>query len=155
MNSSKPKKSKRPGTDRRWTLLFIGDHGNVVTLKRFKAIVLATGFLFFVAIGAVAVLIFMNKGVLDENQGFRKRIEIFQKKIETLRHEKEILMARLVLAESKAKENTPKRPQSHSEISPDDQIPPESKTASKIETREVNKKMPSVAEATPPKPAVA
>ncbi|MEE9496700.1 MAG: hypothetical protein V3V39_09255 [Desulfobacterales bacterium] len=153
MNSSKPKKSKRPGTNRRWTLLFIGDHGNVITLKRFKAIVLATGFLFFVAIGAVAVLIFMNKGFLDENQGFRKRIENFQKKIETLRHEKEILMARLVLAESKAKENTPKRQQSQAEINTDAQITPESQTASKIETPEVNKKMPSVAEATPPKPA--
>ena len=153
MNSSKSKKSKRPGSDRRWTLLFIGDHGNVVTLKRFKAIVLAAGLLFFVAIGAVAVLIFMNKGVLDENQGFRKRIENFQKKMETLRHEKEILMARLVLAESKAKESTPKRPQSESEIGPDDQIPPEFKTASKIGTLEVNKKMPSVAEKTPPKPA--
>ena len=77
MNSPKPKKSKRPGTEKRWTLLFIGDHGNVVTLKRFKAIFLATGFLFFVAIGAVAVLIFMHKGILDENQGFRKRIENF------------------------------------------------------------------------------
>jgi hypothetical protein len=153
MNSSKPKKTKRPGTDRRWTLLFIGDHGNVVTLKRFKAIVLAAGFLFFVAIGAVAVLIFMNKSVLDENQGFRERIENFQKKIDTLRHEKEILMARLVLAESKAKENTPKRPQSQTEISTDDQITPESQTVSKIERLGVNKKMPTVAEATPPKPA--
>ena len=153
MNSSKLKKSKRPGTDKRWTLLFIGDHGNVITLKRFKAIILAAGFLFFVAIGAVAVLIFMNKGVLDENQGFRKRIENFQKKIETLRHEKEILMARLVLAKSKAKENMPKYQQSQTEISTDDQITPESQTVSKIEALEVNKKMPSVAETTPPKPA--
>jgi hypothetical protein len=153
MNSSKLKKSKRPGTDKRWTLLFIGDHGNVITLKRFKAIILAAGFLFFVAIGAVAVLIFMNKGVLDENQGFRKRIENFQKKIETLRHEKEILMARLVLAEAKAKENTPKYKQSRTEISTDDQITPESQAVSKIEALEVDKKMPSVAEATPPKPA--
>ena len=153
MKSSKPKRTKRPGTDRRWTLLFIGDHGNVITLKRFKAIILAAGLLFFVAIGAVAVLIFMNKGILDENQGFRKRIENFQKKIETLRHEKEILMARLVLAESKAKENAPKRPQNQTEISTADQIPPESQTMSKIETPAVNKKMPSVAEATPPKPA--
>ena len=152
MKSSKPKRTKRPGTDRQWTLLFIGDHGNVITLKRFKAIILAAGLLFFVAIGAVAVLIFMNKGMLDENQGFRERIENFQKKIETLRHEKEILMARLVLAESKAKENAPKRPQNQTEVSTADQIPPESQTMSKIETPAVNKKMPSVAEATPPKP---
>ena len=153
MNSSKPKKSKHPGTERRWTLLFIGDHGNVITLKRFKAIVLAAGFLFFVAIGAVAILIFINRGILDENQGFRNRIENFQKKIETLRHEKEILMARLVLAESKAKENTPERRQSRAEINTGDQITPESPTVPKIETVEADKKTPSVSEATPPKPA--
>lgn len=153
MNSSKPKKSKHPGTERRWTLLFIGDHGNVITLKRFKAIVLATGFLFFVAIGAVAILIFINRGILDENQGFRNRIENFQKKIETLRHEKEILMARLVLAESKAKENTPERRQSRAEINTDDQITPESPKLAKIETMEAEKKTPSVSEATLPKSA--
>ena len=153
MNSSKPKKSKHPGTDRRWTLLFIGDHGNVVTLKRFKAIVLATGFLFFVAIGAVAVLIYINRGILDENQGFRNRIENFQKKIETLRHEKEILMARLVLAESKAKENIPERRQSRAEINTDEKITPESPSVPKIETVEPDKKAPPVSEATLPKPA--
>ena len=153
MNSPMPKKSKRPGRDRRWTLLFIGDHGNVITLKWFKSIVLAAGVLFFVAIGAVAVLIFMNKAMLDENQGFRNRIENFQNKIEMLRHEKEILMARLVLAESKVKENAPKSQPSQAELNTDDQITPESQTALKIETVEVNKKMPSVPETTPPQPA--
>jgi hypothetical protein len=153
MNSSKPKKSKHPGTEKQWTLLFIGDHGNVITLKRFKAIVLATGFLFFVSIGAVAILIFMNRGILDENRGFRNRIENFQKKIETLRHEKEILMARLVLAESKAKENTPERRQRRAAINTVDQITPESPTEPKTETAEADKKTPSVSETTRPKPA--
>jgi hypothetical protein len=153
MNSPMPKKSKRPGRDRRWTLLFIGDHGNVITLKWFKSIVLAAGVLFFVAIGAVAVLIFMNKAMLDENQGFRNRIENFQNKIEMLRHEKEILMARLVLAESKVKENAPKSQPSQAELNTDDQITPESQTVSKIETVEANKKMPSVPKTTLPQPA--
>jgi len=153
MNSPNPKKSKRPGRDRRWTLLFIGDHGNVITLKWFKSIVLAAGLLFFVAIGAVAVLIFMNKGILDENQRFRNRFENIQNKIETLRHEKEILMARLVLAELKVKENAQKSQPSQAELNTDDQITPESQTVSKIETVEVNKKMPSVPETTLPQPA--
>ena len=154
MNPSKPERSKRPGTDRRWTLLFIGDHGNVITLKRFKAIVLATGFLFMVAIGAVAVLLFMHKRALDENQGFRSRLGNFQKKIETLRHEKEILMARLVLAESKAKENSPKQLQSKAGINAEEQKTPESQNALKTETLGVTEKKPSIATATPPKPAL-
>ena len=105
MISNKPKKTKRPGTDRRWTLLFIGDHGNVITLKRFKAIVLATACVFLLTIGALAILLFLNADIHKENQEFKKRIEDSRKRIETLRHEKEILMARLELSESKIKEN--------------------------------------------------
>jgi hypothetical protein len=152
MSLDKLKKSKGPGTDRRWTLLFIGDHGNVVTLKRFKAIVLVTAIVFFVAIGAVAFLIFMNKGTLEENQEYRKRIGNSQKQIEKLRHEKEILMARLVLAESKVKERLAVDRQSQVEKKPADQTPQKSLTASKIETVKDNKKMPVVPEATQPKP---
>ena len=94
MSLDKLKKTIRPGADRRWTLLFIGDNGNVITLKRFKAIFLATAIVFLVAIGAVAILIFMNEGNLEQSQEYRKRIENSQKQIEKLRHEKEILMAR-------------------------------------------------------------
>jgi len=153
MNLPKTKKSKRPGADRRWTLLFIGDHGNVVTLKRFKAIVLASGFLFVVAIGAVGALFYMNKGITKKNQEYRNRIENFQKNIETLRHEKEILMARLVLAESKAKENTSERQPSQTDTNTDEQGTPGSQTAPKIGAAEVKQKMASVPAATPPQPA--
>ena len=92
MSFAKPKRTKRPGSDRRWTLLFIGDHGNVITLKRFKVIVLTTAFVFLLTIGAMAVLFFLNAGFHKENQEYKKRIEDSQKRIETLRHEKEILM---------------------------------------------------------------
>ena len=60
MSIHKPKKTKRPGADRRWTLLFIGDHGNVVTLKHFKAMVIGIGFLFFLAVAVAALLFFQN-----------------------------------------------------------------------------------------------
>ena len=103
MSIDKPKKIKRPGSDRRWTLLFIGDHGNVITLKRFKAIVLATVCVFLLTISALAVLIFLNTGILKENQEFKKRIENSREQMETLRHEKEILMARLVLSKNQRK----------------------------------------------------
>ena len=60
MNIHNPKKSKRHDADKRGTLLFIGAHGNVVTLKRFKAIVIGAGALFFLAIVSVAVLLFLE-----------------------------------------------------------------------------------------------
>jgi hypothetical protein len=108
MKSAIPKKSKRPGVDRRWTLLFIGDHGNVLTLKHFKAIVIGAGSLFVLAVVFMAVLLYFNKVTLNQNSKFQKQVTDAEKQITKLRHDKEILMARLVLAESKTKESPAK-----------------------------------------------
>ena len=140
MSFAKPKKTKRPGTDRRWTLLFIGDHGNVITLKRFKAIVVAIASIFLLTIGVMAVLIFLNAGFHNENQEFKKRLEDSHKRIETLRHEKEILMARLVLSESKIKEKVSKDRPGRIEENTTPQRKQKSKAAPKSETPKVNKK---------------
>jgi hypothetical protein len=150
MNFDKPKKTKRSGTDRRWTLLFIGDHGNVITLKRFKAIVLVSASIFFIALGALAVLIFLNAGTHQKIQELKNRNQDSQKQIETLRHEKEILMARLVLSESKIKENISKRQKDQTPKNTSDQIKKEFRSASKIETPKKDKKKPSVTETAQP-----
>jgi outer membrane biosynthesis protein TonB len=105
MSIHNPIKSKGPGADRRWTLLFIGDHGNVITLKNFKAFVIGAGSLFFLAVVFAVVLFFQNQGVLKQNKDLQKHFTDSSKQIEKLRHEKEILMARLVRAETRTKEN--------------------------------------------------
>ena len=73
MKSDELKKSKRPGTDRKWTLLFIGDHGNVVTLKHFKAIVIGAGFLFVLALVFVGALLYLNQVARSQNKEFQKQ----------------------------------------------------------------------------------
>jgi len=150
MNLNKPKKTKRPGTDRRWTLLFIGDHGNVITLKRFKAIVLATACVLLLALGALAVFIFLNEGIHRENQEFKKRIADSRKRIEALRHEKEILMARLVLSESKIKANISKGHEGQTQENITKQIKEKLQAAQKSETPKVNIKKPLVPQTTQP-----
>ena len=104
MNLDKLKKARRRGTDRRWTLLFIGDHGNVITIKRFKTIIVAVGCLFLLVSALLIVLYYSHQKNQRKHTELQTRFEDSQKQIETLRHEKEILMARLVVAESKIKE---------------------------------------------------
>jgi hypothetical protein len=99
-------KSKRGTSDRRWTLLFIGDHGRVITLKRFKGIVFLTGLVFVLCVTALAGLYWYSQSITSENENMQSSLDTFQKRIQTLRHEKEILMARLVLAESRVKERS-------------------------------------------------
>ena len=119
MSIHKPKKSKRSGADRRWTLLFIGDHGNVITLKHFKAIVIVIGSLLVLAVVFAIVLFFQNQGALKQNKDLQNHFTDSRKQIEKLRHEKEILMARLVRAEARTKEN----------VAEDRQIPLKTKDA--------------------------
>lgn len=98
-------KTKRTKPDRRWTLLFIGDHGRVVTLKRFKGYVFFAVFIFLLAAAAIFLLYWHNQNIIQNNQKLQSGLDILQKRIKALRHEKDILMARLVLAESRVKEN--------------------------------------------------
>jgi len=98
-------KTKRTKPDRRWTLLFIGDHGRVLTLKRFKGYVLLAAFIVLMAVAAIVLLYRQNQIIIQDNDELHGSLEILQKRIKALRHEKEILMARLVLAESRVKES--------------------------------------------------
>ena len=98
-------KPKRTKPDRRWTLLFIGDHGRVVTLKRFKGYVFLAVFIFLMAAAAIVLLYRHNQNIILDNDKLHSSLEILQKRVKALRHEKEILMARLVLAESRVKES--------------------------------------------------
>jgi hypothetical protein len=153
LNMHKPKTPKRPGADRRWTLLFIGDHGNVITLKHFKAIMIGIGSLFFLAVVFAAVFFFQNQGTFKQNNDLQKRFADSKKQIEKLRHEKEILMARLVRAEAKTKESVAGErtiPQEKKVAQPT-ATPPQ--VASKPKPVEAVKKKPAVPQTDPPKPA--
>ena len=132
--------------------MFIGDHGDVVTLKRFKAIVFGAGSLFVLAVLSVIVLLFINKGTLTQNKDLQKRFKDSEKQIEKLRHEKEILMARLVLAESKVKETPAGVQKNENEVKAPDRIADQPPVASKSGTARAAQKKPPVSRATSPKP---
>ena len=155
MISDRSEKTKRPGTGRRWTLLFIGDHGNVIALKRFKAIVIAAALLFFSVICAGAILFFVNHDTVAKNKELQRFLEKSKTQIEALRHEKEVLMARLVIAESKANKNSAEERQSQAKINTADQITPKPQAVLKEPAEKVEQKIPLVPETIQPKPAAA
>ena len=88
--------------NKRWTLLYVGNKGRVLTLKRFKSFVLLTILLFAVSISISVFLFIRSFNVGIEKKELQIRLQSLQKQIKDLRHEKDIMMARLVLAESKA-----------------------------------------------------
>ena len=105
------KSTRRPKPDRRWTLLFIGNHGRTITLKRFKGMVLFTFLILCVAIAAAAGLFLWNQNIIREKLKIESDLGTLIKELTDLRHEKDILMTRLVLAESKVEQDPAGAPQ--------------------------------------------
>ena len=60
------------------------------------------------SVAAIVLLSWYSQSINRKNEKLESSLDLFQKRIQTLRHEKEILMARLVLAQSRVKENIDK-----------------------------------------------
>jgi hypothetical protein len=96
---------KRSKQDRRWTLLFIGNHGRTITLKRFQGIVILSIFVFAVAIAVSVGLFVWNQEIIMDNRGLEDKVKSLNDRLDALRHDKDILLTRLVVAESRVQEN--------------------------------------------------
>jgi hypothetical protein len=100
-----PKAGKRSKQDRRWTLLFIGNHGRTITLKRFKDIVIISVMVLAVSIAVSAGLFVWNQKIIMNNHDLKDDLKNLNERIDALRHDNDILMTRLVLAESRVQES--------------------------------------------------
>jgi hypothetical protein len=90
--------------DRRWTVLFIGDHGRVIAFKRIKTLIWLTLGAAVTALTAVAVLVTVNQGLQAGILALQGRLETSQQQIQALRQERDLLTAHVVLVETKMKE---------------------------------------------------
>ncbi|MGB5748962.1 MAG: hypothetical protein WBM69_18420 [Desulfobacterales bacterium] len=99
------KAEKHSHQDRRWTLMFIGNHGRTITLKRFKSMVILSFTVLVVSIGISAGLFVWNQKIILDNHALKDDLKNLNKRVDTLRYDKDILMTRLVLAESRVQEN--------------------------------------------------
>jgi hypothetical protein len=105
--------------DTRWTLLFVGNRGKPITIKRFKGMVLITLIVIIVSIGIGIGLYFWNRDILREKNQLEAQLKRVEEQNQELRDERDILMTRLVLAESRAEgaqESVPEK-QADEEIS--------------------------------------
>lgn len=110
---TKPKKRSK-----RWTLLFVGDHGKVIRIRNFKFLVAAWISAIFITTAAAAVFFYRYQDTTGEMVSLKQVLTDSQKRAKTLRDEKDILMARLVVMESKIISGKPKPKQKKIEETP-------------------------------------
>lgn len=104
-----PKPSKRPVS---WSILFLGDHGQIISIKKPKKLAITLAVILVVAVVSFSWLLIVFKSTREDNKNLSSALDISRQKVMSLRDEKDLLMVRLVVAESKIK-NT------DADISPD------------------------------------
>ena len=108
MRSSRSGRRMTP--DRHWTLMFIGDHGKVITLKHFKGLVIAGLLIVCLAVAAVVGFYLFNRTLVQQNRRLEASVQSLQEQLGALRHDNEILMARLVLVQTRKQEKQVPQP---------------------------------------------
>ena len=104
-----PKPSKRVGS---WSILFLGDHGQIISLGRLKRLVIPLALVLVIATVSFAWLLIVFKSTREDNKNLSDALDLSRQKVMSLRSEKELLMVRLVMAESRIKNSA-------ADISPD------------------------------------
>ena len=115
--------------DSRWTLLFVGNRGKPIRLKRFKGIVLLTFFTTCLLIALAVSLYWWNRSILDEKTVLESQLTNLKKQNQELRYEKDILLTRLVVAESRTLEKQGDAPEIQYEKQPPGQTEQETNDA--------------------------
>lgn len=109
------KSNQRSKPDNRWTVLFIGNHGKTITLKRFKGMVLLTFLVLCISIAITVGLLLLSLNMRREKNQLDSNLKSLEQQIKDLRYEKDVIMTKLVLAESRTKIDLAKKPQKRTE----------------------------------------
>jgi|GEM_PF-446309 len=95
-----PRKGRKSG---HWTLLFVGDQGEVVTIRKFKGLMLLAICIMIVALSAAASIYMLYKKPFEENRRLEAELAKVGGQIRMLGEERDLLLTRLGIAESKLK----------------------------------------------------
>ncbi len=109
------KAGKRTKPDKRWTILFIGNHGKTITLERFKGMVLLTCLVLGISIAIAVGLLYLSLNIRQEKKLLESDLQDLKAQIKAIRYEKDVLLTKLVLAESRSKANPPQHSPKQSE----------------------------------------
>ena len=97
---SLPKQSKRTRAGS-WILLAIEERGKIISIGRLKGLIIALVLTLVIVVVSVSSLLIIAKSASEENEGLRNALDASKKQVAALRDEKDLLMVRLVLAESR------------------------------------------------------
>lgn len=90
-----------------WSFLFVKENGEIISIDRFKELAITLAVVMTIMFVTITAFFVLYKGVKEENKNLEKAMTASKQKIVALQDEKDVLMVRLVLAESKIKNQQP------------------------------------------------
>ena len=121
--------AKGSRADRRWTLLFIGDRSKTIAFNHLKAAVFITAITVLLLTGASIGLGYLYRNAVGDIRSLEEKIDKLNQTANSLRDEKDILMAKLVMAESRASGTFSRKEENVAKLSDNassnDQVTPE------------------------------
>lgn len=98
---TQPKPTKKT---RKWNLLIVGDHGKIIPVTRLKGLLITLVVVMITAVITTALFYVIYRKSVAKNRKLTSALEISKRNLSALQDEKDILMTRVVLAESRLKE---------------------------------------------------
>ncbi|MGD8270624.1 MAG: LysM peptidoglycan-binding domain-containing protein [Desulfobacterales bacterium] len=86
--------------DRRWAMVFIGAHSKTIAFNHLKAAVVLTALIILALGGLAGGLVYLYQRAAGDIRTLENKVVELNQAMQSLRDEKDILMARLVLTES-------------------------------------------------------
>ncbi len=95
------KVSKSTRKNRRWTLLFVSEQGEVITVHKFKGLMLLAIFIMVVSISVAASISMLYKKPFEENRRLEAVLAKVEQRVRALGKERDLLLTRQGIAESR------------------------------------------------------
>lgn len=90
-----------------WSFLFVKENGEIISIDRFKELVMTLAVVITIMFVTITGFYVLYKGVKEKNENLEKALKVLEQKTVALQDEKDVLMVRLVLAESSIKNQQP------------------------------------------------
>jgi hypothetical protein len=108
-----------PKRSNRWTILLVADSGKIISIPWIKPLGVVFTFVFLMAAGASIVLYFFFQQEVRINADLRDQLNGVHMEAAELRNEKEMLLARAVMAESRYQASLPAVETGEEDVVPD------------------------------------
>ncbi|MCP4629176.1 MAG: hypothetical protein GY850_37580, partial [bacterium] len=118
-----------------------GNHGRTITLKRFKGMVILACLVLCVSIAITAGLLYLSLNIRSDKIQLESDLKDLKAQIKALRYEKDVLLTKLVLAESHSKQSPLKKtPQSSEPETPQQESVVDEKTVQTVPSAGIQEK---------------